>query len=385
MIRTLQDLIGQSDAEVFFRHFVEKQRWLRRTTLTGPAESLLPWSEIDRLIAKGGIPPEQLRIIVNRNAAAPNMYVDAKTNRIRSDALQEMTSQGATFVINGISQLVPSIAELAANIERDLAHHVSINCYASFGEHSAFHAHADNHDVLILQIAGSKHWRGYGVDEPYPLQGGHSELTTVVWDDVLHVGDVLYLPRGEVHAAVPVQRPCVHLTIGITEETGVDFLKWLGKAAESEEKLRMNLERNAQPLKCGNREKDIKSAMHALIDATPVADFFADVDRKRSLRAVSAINFRQRLRADSHLSSALLRRIDLEASNPDEIKIEIGGENIRLSNLARRALEATTQHDRVTLSALAAGLHCSADDEALIEALGDLARKALIEIDDPQL
>ncbi|MEI9805789.1 MAG: hypothetical protein WDN48_17045 [Pseudolabrys sp.] len=132
MIRTLKDLLTESGAEEFFQHFVEKSQWLKRAESPSAAERLLPWAEIDRLVTKAGLPPEQLRVVVNRNAADANMYLDAKTGWIRSDALQDMTSQGATFVINGISLLVPGIAELAANIERELAHAVNINCYASF-------------------------------------------------------------------------------------------------------------------------------------------------------------------------------------------------------------------------------------------------------------
>ncbi|MEI9805788.1 MAG: cupin domain-containing protein [Pseudolabrys sp.] len=162
--------------------------------------------------------------------------------------------------------------------------------------------------MLIVQVAGSKHWRRYGVDVPFPVKGGHSpKMTEPIWDGVLNVGDVLYLPRGEVHAAVPVQRPSVHLTIGILEKTGVDFMTWLNTAAEREEKLRMNLARNAPAQQRALREEELKQALHALIDATPLAEYIADVDRKRAPRSVASLNFAQRLTPDSELVSALLR------------------------------------------------------------------------------
>ena len=54
------------------------------------------------------------------------------------------------------------------------------------------------------------------------------------------------------------------------------------------------------------------------------------------------------------LVSALRRKIDLETADEDEIKLEIGGNSIRLSALARRALDVATDRDRVTFPTLAA-------------------------------
>jgi ribosomal protein L16 Arg81 hydroxylase len=37
-------------------------------------------------------------------------------------------------------------------------------------------------------------------------------------------GDVLFIPRGEPHAAAVLAGRSVHLTIGLRSETGIDFL-----------------------------------------------------------------------------------------------------------------------------------------------------------------
>jgi ribosomal protein L16 Arg81 hydroxylase len=381
MIRTLEDMLGESGAAVFVQHYAEKTPWLKRAVSPLEAASLLPWSEIERLLTKFVMPPEQFRVIVNRHSVDPRMFREANTGRVLSAALQELIAQGATFAISGISQLVPAIAELAANIERDLAERVNINCYASFGDYSAFQPHADSHDVLVLQIAGSKRWRAYGPNAPLPVQAGEkASRTPAVWEDVLEPGDVLYLPRSEVHAALPISRPCVHLTIGVNDATGTDFIRWLADAAAREKSLAASLGRSAAPPQRTLRERDVKQALHALIDATSLADYFADADRRRAPRPVSALDFAQRLEPGSQLVSALVRRIDLETGDPDEIKLEIGGEQTRLSNLARRALRLATLSPRLTLASLAAQLNRNADDAELLDALADLARKALLEI-----
>jgi bifunctional lysine-specific demethylase and histidyl-hydroxylase NO66 len=82
--------------------------------------------------------------------------------------------------------------------------------------------------VLILQIQGSKLWHLYnGVDvaphkmsrrEPVDQAGLPSPA-----DLRLEAGDVLYLPRGRVHAAEATAEPSVHLTVGIHAPTLLAF------------------------------------------------------------------------------------------------------------------------------------------------------------------
>jgi hypothetical protein len=383
MIRTLSDLVGEAGAGPFLAHFVAKARWLGRMNDPDRTRSLLPWSEIDRLIAQDGIPREQIRVLLNKNSVERRLFRDEKSDRIRSGALQGLAAQGATLLINNISNLAPPIAELAANVERELGHRTHVNAYLSFGAQSAFLTHADGHDVIIVQVHGSKHWRCYGEHEPSPARGGHTTaLNDVVWEDALHPGDVLYVPRGDVHAATPIQSPSVHLTIGVTENTGADFVKWLANKAVADEVFRRNLARNASPQERAGREAELKLALRRLIDTTPFDDYFVSEDHGRPLRVVAALDFPQRLRPESLLASALLRTLDLESGDPDAFKVEIGGERVRLGALARRALECLTAQPRTSFSDLAAKLDLAVDDAGLREALSDLARKALIEIAD---
>jgi ribosomal protein L16 Arg81 hydroxylase len=380
-MHTLAQLVAPGSLEVFLDHFAAKTRWLLRADAAERAQALLPWSEIDRLIAAHGIPADWLSVQLNKNTADPRMYRDERSRLLRSDRLQELAAQGASFVIPGISELIPPIAALSAAIERQLGVAVSVNCYVSFGSHSAFLSHHDGHDVLVLQVHGAKLWRCYGADVASPLKGGqYASDRAVLWEDTLRPGDVLYLPRGEIHAAVPAQPPSVHLTFGIKELTGVDFIKWLGDKAGRDVVFRQDLAKGAPADRHQSRETELKAALHALIDATPVVEFLADDDRKRPLRAVAAFDFAHRLRADSVLVSALRRKLDLEIENDDEIKIEIGGNPIRLAALARRALDAATARDRVTFAALAAALGRDTEDRDLIASLTVLARNALIEI-----
>jgi len=46
-------------------------------------------------------------------------------------------------------------------------------------------------------------------------------------DEVLRPGDLLYIPRGCYHVAVPLNEPALHLTLGVKNPRGADLLHWL--------------------------------------------------------------------------------------------------------------------------------------------------------------
>ena len=111
-------------------------------------------------------------------------------------------------------------------IEVELNFATKVNAYITPPESQGFVAHYDEHDVLILQIQGSKIWHLYdGADVP-PHELRRDEEKSVAIDGLplptdlrLEVGDVLYLPRGRVHAAESNSEPSVHLTVGIHAPT----------------------------------------------------------------------------------------------------------------------------------------------------------------------
>jgi hypothetical protein len=388
MIRTLADLVSPASLETFREHFKNRERLWVRATEPRRAESLLPWSEIDRLIACDAIPHDWFRVLLKTNEYPQRGYRrtphEPELGAAKTHVLQDLAAQGATFVVDHIQKQVPRIAELAGAIERELSHFLNVNCYVSFGQHSAFLQHHDPHDIIVVQIHGSKRWRCYGVDLPDPVEKMRRppQVGPAIWEGVLQPGDVLYLPRGEVHAAVPEDRPSVHLTIGITVRTGVNFITRLAEKAVDEPLFRKGFSRIGGPRQLAEREKEMKQALHALIESTSVAEFLEDDDHGRKPRSLAAFDLAARLRPESELLAGLRRRIDLAIDDDGEREIKIGGIETRLSALARRALHVITDRSRLTYAALAAELGLPAGDPALIESLADLGRKALIGIED---
>jgi hypothetical protein len=139
--------------------------------------------------------------------------------RVRNDF-----ADGYTVVLDRVEQYVRAIASLTHSIEVELNYATKVNAYVTPPGSQGFVAHYDEHDVLILQIQGSKIWHLYnGADVPphemrrqEPVDQAGLPIPT---DVRLEVGDVLYLPRGRVHAAEATSEPSVHLTVGIHAPT----------------------------------------------------------------------------------------------------------------------------------------------------------------------
>jgi hypothetical protein len=133
---------------------------------------------------------------------------------------------GCSVVLNHGDLLSPWIAALCLDLQKSFPHAYA-NCYLTPPNSQAVPPHADDRDVLVLQLVGSKDWQVYeNVPVPYPypheqvgkdglpvplevLEGPTSISTT------LRPGDVLYMPRGFVHQAKCTQSLSFHVTIAL--------------------------------------------------------------------------------------------------------------------------------------------------------------------------
>ncbi|HEX8933141.1 MAG TPA: cupin domain-containing protein, partial [Pseudonocardiaceae bacterium] len=134
-----------------------------------------------------------------------------------------------------VDELHRGVGALATALELELRDRVGVNAYANCGVAESYAVHHDDHDVFVLQVAGTKRWWLYDLAAPLPLPDDvdHPTVTRAtppaeaIAELLLKEGQVLYLPRGWRHAAQAVEGPSLHLTVGITRATGVDLLNWL--------------------------------------------------------------------------------------------------------------------------------------------------------------
>lgn len=184
----------------------------------------------------------------------PERYLSFQINRRKSgqpiprlDAagLTHELREGATLVLDAVDELHPPIRLLAESLERVFRVRVQVNAYAGWRTSHGFDLHWDDHDVFVLQIAGRKEWKVYGMTRKYPLARDVEPTveppSEVLWEGLLQAGDLLYIPRGWWHVATPLDEPTLHLTVGVNNLTGADLLSWFADRMRAVEDVRRDL------------------------------------------------------------------------------------------------------------------------------------------------
>jgi lysine-specific demethylase/histidyl-hydroxylase NO66 len=131
---------------------------------------------------------------------------------------------GYTIVLDSVQRYARAIAALSHSVEVELNFATQVNAYFTPPDSQGFVAHSDDHDALIVQLQGSKIWHLYeGADVAPHEMWRHGPIPPAglpaPHDVRLQTGDVLYVPRGRVHAAESTSDLSVHLTIGLHAPT----------------------------------------------------------------------------------------------------------------------------------------------------------------------
>jgi len=209
--------------------------------LPGKFTSVLPWSRFNALLQEHCFAPDRLHLVMERSVVPPPTYrgrgIDGEPKpQLDPVKVNKLLRDGATLVVNAVEEMVEPVRELAESLQRSLYRRVAVSAFASWGTTAGFglDPHADACDVLVIQVAGRKRWLLYGDAPQDPAhQDEHDEeehaepAAPPVWDHILEDGDVLYIPRGWLHAAVPVGEPSLHLTVVCHNNTGLELLRWL--------------------------------------------------------------------------------------------------------------------------------------------------------------
>src|SRR5262245_20893896 len=196
-------------------------------------EGLFPWTYLNHVLEYHRLSPVRLRLFKDGESIKPRMYAQIHENRepeIRVHDFLQHLRDGATLILDDAEELYPPLRALAISLERLFRVKIQVNLYAGWHKNRGFDLHWDDHDVFVLQVAGRKQLPIYGPTRPDPLGPDTEEAPAPsakpIWEAVLQEGDLLYLPRGWWHVAHPLGEPCLHLTIGLNNPTGLDLLHW---------------------------------------------------------------------------------------------------------------------------------------------------------------
>lgn len=218
---------------------------------------LLDWPALNELLTAQRLEPPRLRLALDNETVPVHEYCQVRTYRRMPPwqtpvprLLAEQLRGGATLVLDAIDDMHPPIRELASGLERALRTGVQVNAYASWTSREGFGVHWDDHDVIVVQVAGAKRWRIYGTTRTAPLHRDIAFDTDAPTDPVdeftLRAGDILHVPRGCWHAAAASEgEPSLHLTCGLATSTGIELLGWLVDEMRTHEAARYDIPRHA--------------------------------------------------------------------------------------------------------------------------------------------
>jgi hypothetical protein len=246
-----------SVAEFYDRWF--GQRFLPLLRNDNRFHSLFGWRSLNGELSRLRIRSNRVRLARGGAIIEPRQYIVGAESphggRLNPPAISRLLDEGATLIVDAVDELAPEVQELVENLEEELELAIGANAYAGWRAHQGFDTHWDDHDAFIVQVAGRKMWRVWEPTGPLPLRGESSKSlrppgTTPYWEGVLRAGDALYLPRGWWHQVICLDQPTIHLTLGFSPTTGVEFLRWLVDSIRDESSLRL-----AAPLRAGMDEK----------------------------------------------------------------------------------------------------------------------------------
>ena len=109
---------------------------------------------------------------------------------------------GCTVLLLDLEPVWPGVRDLAVRLSSELEEEVQVNAYLTPRQQAGLPRHADDHDVIVVQLHGRKHWRVFD-------RSGEPVVETA-----LGPRDVLYVPRGWEHE-VRADTFSLHLTIGL--------------------------------------------------------------------------------------------------------------------------------------------------------------------------
>ena len=276
-------------------------------------------------------------------------------------------ADGATLVLQSLQRTHHPVGRFTAALEAEVSHPVQANAYLTPAGASGLSRHADGHDVIVVQLHGSKHWVIDGL--------GAVELTP---------GDVVYLPAGTEHEAEAQRSASLHLTIGLLRVTYRAVVERLLRTAGGllDAPLPLGYATGGTGL-----ADEIGEALAEVGKVLEAADPAAVAERERARR-------RPRVRHEGHLLS-VLRAGDLgtgsvvalrpgpvpraTTGSDGRIAVDLGDRTVELPPAAASSLDRLLQGGPVTVGELP-----GIDAEGQLVLVRRLVREGMLLVDRPR-
>ena len=234
----LQRLVSPITEEEFRTRYWENEPLIVHRKDSGYYGDLFTLQDFDESIARG---PGYIK------TAEATAKKQAKHHGTTADVLERVLNDmrdGHTLVLDAMHRGDPKLKMLCRRMTQDTGYEFQTNVYLTPPNGQGFLPHWDNHDVFVLQVMGSKHWKVEKNRRTLPEKDGHiedegREFRGEVETFTLQQGDMVYIPRGFVHAAECGSESSLHITLGVYPSSWEDLLiAAVRLAAKQDESLR---------------------------------------------------------------------------------------------------------------------------------------------------
>lgn len=299
------DLINPLTPQKFFDEYQGKtavQLPGRRRRFT----TVFSWMEFNRLLDMTTVWSDTtMKVVLDGRELTPKEFCSGVASREGHSVMQPepkrlklFLEQGATVVLDLAERLSEGLAAVADTLQAALGAPVSCNIYCSFEQHRGFPAHFDTMDVFALQIDGEKTWRLYEgrfenpIEQPgynySSLPRSHHEDAkgALLGESVMTPGDVLYIPRGQYHEALASRNASLHLSFGVTEATGQDFLNILVNSLRDDALFRAALPHFDNPRAHIEHLEKLCARLEEIGAGADSSNRMRDYQRRRAMRTL---------------------------------------------------------------------------------------------------
>jgi ribosomal protein L16 Arg81 hydroxylase len=212
---TLASLIAPTSEAAFRERYWEREPLVVHRGDPDYYDGLFSLADFDEAITRS---PDYVKM-ANAETKKNRSYSAASAQGL--EAVLDDMRQGATLILDQLHNREPKLNLLCRTLIPEFCHRFQTNLYLTPPNGKGFSPHWDNHDVFILQVVGSKHWKIEKERRSFPgkmdsMGEEGRELHGEVDAFTLNQGDLIYIPRGFVHAAECGAEPSLHITLGIT-------------------------------------------------------------------------------------------------------------------------------------------------------------------------
>lgn len=242
----LTDLLSPLTAAEFMSAYWEKQPLVVHRDDPDYYAGPLSFRDVDHILSTSSVRSSELKVVVN-GREIPLVELAASGPGGLSNGLEvlyDLYRKGSTVVFKFLHERWEPLGRLCRALSGEFSAGFQANAYLTPAGAQGLTSHYDTHDVFVLQVWGSKHWRLYESPDVLPLHSQHYRRPAAgpgapVREFDLRAGDLMYMPRGTVHDATSNDAASLHITLGVLPVLWSTVLRdALDQAIESDPRLR---------------------------------------------------------------------------------------------------------------------------------------------------